>query len=247
VNWYARTEQLLGKEGWEALKRARVAVFGLGGVGSYAVEALARAGIGYLRIADFDVVNISNINRQLFALQSTLGKPKVEAARQRILDINPSCEVDGRNCFINAQSIDELLSPALDIVVDAIDSVSSKVSLIHAAREKGYAVVSSMGAGGRTAGAQIHAGDISESFNCPLARMIRKRIHRRGIYEGIRCVYSIEKARNKLPFKNEDVDRAEGRGRQRTPIGTISYMLGLFGLRVAEEVIAILLKKEVSP
>jgi tRNA A37 threonylcarbamoyladenosine dehydratase len=145
--------------------------------------------------------------------------------------------------FINADTVEELLEPEVDVVVDAIDSVSSKVNLIVAAYEKGYPGVTSMGAGGRIDSSQIHAGDISESTVCPLAKIIRKRLHRRGVFEGIRCVYSVEPAENKLPYNEEDADEPQEHGRQRTPIGTISYMPGIFGLKVAEEVIRLILNK----
>ena len=242
MNWYARTEQLLKRSKVEKLAKSSVAVFGMGGVGSYAVEALARSGIGHLRLVDFDTVNPSNINRQLFALTTTVDKPKVVLAQERVAAINPDCKVDGRGVFINADTVEGLLEPAVDVVVDAIDSVSSKVNLIVAAYEKRLPVVTSMGAGGRTDSSQIRSGDISESTICPLARIIRKRLHRRGVYEGIRCIYSVERAENKLPYNEEDADGPPVHGRARTPIGTISYMPGIFGLKVAEEAIKMLLK-----
>lgn len=242
MKWYARTEQLLQKENIDKLRQSRIAVFGLGGVGSYTVEALARAGVGYLRLVDFDTINPTNINRQLFALTTTIGVPKVNLAEERVKTIYPQCQVDTRNILINADSVDALLEPAVDVVVDAIDSVSSKVNLIVATYEKGYPIITSMGAGGRTDSSRIRVGDISESTICPLAKIIRKRIHRRGVYNGIQCVYSIERAENKLPFDCEDVDKPSGKGRARTPIGTISYMPGMFGLKVAEEAIGLILK-----
>ncbi len=243
MKWYARTEQLLQKDNIEKLHKSSVAVYGMGGVGSYAVEALARAGVGYLRLVDFDTVNPSNINRQLFALSSTVERPKVELAQERVKEINPQCKVDSRNVNINAETVDDLLQPEVDVIIDAIDSVSSKVNLIVAAYEKNYPIVTSMGAGGRTDSSKIYAGDISESTICPLAKIIRKRLHRRGVFEGIRCIYSIERAENKLPYNEEDVDEPPANGRPRTPIGTISYMPGIFGLKVAEEAIKIIINK----
>jgi tRNA threonylcarbamoyladenosine dehydratase len=241
MRWFARTEQLVGPEGYERLKQARVAVYGLGGVGSFAVEALARAGVGHLRVVDHDVVNPSNLNRQLFALRSTIGKPKADVAAERIRDINPDCEVDARRAFINGDSVAELLEPRVDVVVDAIDSVNAKVALMQAAFEAGIPVVSSMGAGGRQDGGGVLLGDLSETDVCPLAAVIRKRLRRRGIATGIRCVYSTEPCRNDLPPNPVDVDAHVGPGRKRTPLGTLSYMPALFGLRVAEEVIRMLL------
>jgi tRNA A37 threonylcarbamoyladenosine dehydratase len=232
---------LLGPEAMARLASARVAVFGLGGVGSFAVEALARAGVGHLRLVDYDCSNATNMNRQLFALQSTLGVPKVEVAAARIRDINPACSVDPRQVFINPDTIDPLLEPDLDLAVDAIDSLSSKVLLLAACVGRGLPVVSSMGAGGRVDGGQMRVGDLDETRICPLARMVRQRLHRLGIRTGIRCVYSEEPARNTLPHRPEDSGEHFGTGRPRTPIGTVSYMPALFGLRVAQEVLATLL------
>lgn len=242
MRWFARTEQLIGAAGHARLQAARVAVCGLGGVGSFAVEALARAGVGHLRVIDHDVVNASNLNRQLLALRSTLGRPKVEVAAARILDINPGCAIDVRQAFLNNDSVAELLEPPLDVVVDAIDSVNAKTGLLQAAFERGLPVVSSMGAGGRRDGGRILVGDLSETDVCPLAAIIRKRLRRRGITTGIRCVYSLEPCRNDLLPDPIDVEAHDGLGRKRTPLGTLSYMPALFGLRVAEEVIRILLE-----
>jgi len=167
---FNRTEQLIGKEALGKLKRARVAVFGLGAVGSYAVEALARAGVGYFRLVDCDCIRPSNINRQLYALESTLGKPKTEAARARVLDINPDCTVEALQVFAAKNTLAELLAGPLDAVVDAIDSVTPKVELIASAARFGIPVVSSMGAATRMDPGAIRLGDISETDVCPLAR-----------------------------------------------------------------------------
>ncbi len=244
MRWFARTEQLLGHDGLERLAQAEVAIFGLGGVGSFVVEALARAGVGRLRVVDHDVVNASNLNRQLFGLRSTIGLPKVEVAAARILDINPDCTVDSRRAFINGDSVTDLLEPSVDLVVDAIDSVNAKVALIQATHAQGIPIVSSMGAGGRLNGSLIFAGDLSETLVCPLAAIIRKRLRRREITHGIRCVYSTEPCRNDLAPNPIDVEAHVGPGRKRTPLGTISYMPAMFGLRVAEEVIRILLESK---
>lgn len=246
MRWFARTEQLLGEDGYARLTQARVAVFGLGGVGSFAVEALARAGVGHLRVVDHDVVNPSNLNRQLFALRSTLGTPKVEVARARILDINPEAEVDARHRFINNDSVAELLEPQPDVVVDAIDSLNAKAGLLEAAHRLGLPTVSAMGAGGKLRGDLIQVGDLEDTWNCPLARLIRKRLHARGIHRGITCVFSPEPCRNDLKPNPVDIDAHVGPGRKRTPLGTVSYMPALVGLRVAEEVLRKLLEPEAS-
>ncbi len=244
MRWFARTEQLIGPEACARLARARVGVFGLGGVGAAALEALARAGVGHLRIVDHDVVNPTNLNRQFLALRSTLGIPKVEVARARILDINPACEVDARRVFINNDTVAELLEGGLDLVLDAIDSVNAKTGLIQAAMERGLPVVSSMGAAGRLDGSRILAGDLSETQVCPLAAMIRKRLRRRGITTGVRCIYSLEPARNTLPHQEADAEAHDGRGRARPPLGTLSTMPALFGLRAAQEVLERLLAEQ---
>lgn len=241
MRWFARTEQLVGPEAYGRLQAARVAVFGLGGVGSFTVEALARAGIGSLRVVDHDCVNPTNLNRQLFALHSTLGLPKVEVARARILDIHPEAIVDARHRFINGDSVDELLQPAPDVVVDAIDSLNAKVALLEAAHRKRLTTVSAMGAGGKFRGDLIQVADLDDTWNCPLARLVRKRLHARGIRKGILCVFSPEPCRNDRPPRPEDRDVHLGPGRPRTPLGTLSYMPALVGLRVAEVVIRHLL------
>ncbi len=241
MNQFARTEQLLGLEATEKIKNARVAIFGLGAVGSFATEALARAGVGYLRLVDFDRVDASNINRQLFALNSTIGREKAGVARERVCDINPLCEVDLHDTFVNADSLTDLLSLDLDVVVDAIDGLNSKVNLVFDAVSMGLPVVSSMGAGGKIDISMIKTGDISQTCVCPLARVVRQRLHRRGLYEGVTCVYSIEKTLNKQPYKESDaVDGLSDHGRPRPPIGTIPWVPGVFGLNMAAEVIKII-------
>jgi len=242
MRWYARTEQLVGVEAMERLAASRVAVFGLGGVGSFVCEALARAGVGHLRLVDYGTVDATNINRQLYALHSTVGRRKAELAAERILDINPACAVDARPGFVNPETVDGFLEAPLDLAVDAIDSLNSKVTLLEAAVRLGLPVISSMGAGGRMDADQMRFGDLSETTICPLARVVRLRLRRRGISSGIPCVYSIEPARNTTPYNPQDVGEHHGTGRVRQPIGTVSYMPALFGLRVAQEVIARLLQ-----
>ena len=241
MNQFARTEQLFGKKSMEKIKNATVAVFGLGAVGSFALEALARTGVGNLFLIDFDKVDVSNINRQLFALNSTIGRPKVDLACERVKDINPLCNVKICNSFVNADSLGELLSTDIDVVVDAIDGLNSKINLIVSAKQQNLAVVSSMGAAGRIDISMIRTGDISETSVCPLARVVRQRLHRRGLYEGVRVVYSIEKPLNKQPYKSEDAQEPlPVHGRFRPPIGTVSWVPGVFGLTIASEVINII-------
>jgi tRNA A37 threonylcarbamoyladenosine dehydratase len=241
MDQFARTEQLLGAQAMEKIKNATVAVFGLGAVGSFAIEALARTGVGNLHLIDFDTVDATNINRQLFALNSTIGREKATLAYERVKDINPLCNVKLHSSFVNAQSLEELLSQDIDVVVDAIDGLNSKINLIVGARQLNLSVVSSMGAGGRTDISMIKTGDISETCVCPLARVVRQRLHRRGLYKGVRAVYSIEKPLNKQPFRSKDAqDVLPDHGRSRPPIGTIAWVPGVFGLTLASEVINII-------
>jgi len=240
ISPFARLEQLLGTAAVDRLKHSRVAVFGLGAVGSFVVEALARSGIGYLRLVDFDRLDASNINRQIYALHSTLGLEKAAVARARVLDINPDCEVDLHTSFVNADSLSQFLSPDLDMVVDAIDGLNAKVSLIFGAKQMGLNLVSSMGAAGRIDVSMIRTGDLFDTEVCPLARMVRRRLRRRGLSSGVPCVYSIEPPLNKEPFEDKDaVDLLEqdhvdgGHGRPRPPIGSAVWVPGCFGLTLA--------------
>ena len=177
---FSRTALLFGNNALKRLCAARVAVYGLGGVGAYAVEALVRSGVGYIRIIDFDTVKLSNCNRQLLALDSTIGKLKIDIEAERISQINPLCVVDKRYDFVDEKNADSLVD-SIDYAVDAIDSVSSKVSLLSHCVAHNVRTVTCMGVANRTDPSMLRVGDISESRNCPLAKVIRKRIHRRNI------------------------------------------------------------------
>lgn len=251
---FTRTQRLLGPEAVRKLMAARITVVGLGAVGSYATEALARGGAGHLRLVDFDVVRESNINRQLYALTSTLGRPKAEVALDRVKDINPQCEVDTRIVFFDRQTAPDILAARPDVVVDAIDSTGPKLDLIAAAVANGIPIVSSMGAATRIDPFAIRVGDISETRHCPLARYLRKHLKHRGISTGVRCVYSIELARKRGHGSNtaqtDGEISPEGepqeadeyvRGRARSPLGSVSYLTGMFGLIVAKEAMDIVL------
>lgn len=248
MDQFDRTARLMGRRAVATLGQAKVAVFGLGAVGSFATEALARAGVGYLRLVDFDRVEPSNLNRQLYALHSTLGRKKSMIARERVLDIHPMCRVEIHDTFVNADSLDALLSEDLDVVVDAIDGLNAKVNLLVAARQMELPVVSSMGAGGRMDGSLIRTGDISDTQVCPLARMVRRRLHRRGVFTGIRCVYSLEPpvrspGAERLPDQEtQNSGESTGHGRQRPPIGTIPWIPGIFGLTLAAEAVQAIIR-----
>lgn len=232
---FGRLELLLGSENMSRLRRARMAVFGLGAVGSYAVEALARAGVGYLRLVDCDEIKPSNFNRQLYALESNMGKPKAAAARARVLDINPDCVVDARIAFVEGNNAVELLAPPLDAAIDAIDALGPKVELICAAVSAGVPIVSCMGAATRTDPALVRVADISETTACPLARFTRKKLRKRGVNSGVQCVFSSQTSRVKRLFPAAPEWDSPRRGRPRNIHGSISYMTGIFGLVAARE------------
>jgi len=230
-----RTRILVGDLGVARLRAARVLLAGLGGVGSFAAEALARAGIGHLTLADHDRVAPSNLNRQLVALGSTLGRPKVEVMGERVLDIHPGCHLTLLDRFLPGEEMPALVAGGFDFVVDAIDSLNSKVALIAACVGEGVPVASSMGAGGRLDPTRLRGGDLMDSRGCPLASAVRQRLRRRGVGRGILAVWSEEPPLPPLP------PEPTGRGRPRAVNGTVSYLPGLFGLILAGLVIQRLL------
>ncbi len=234
---FVRTELLLGREAMERLRAAHVAVVGMGAVGSFAVEALARAGVGHLRLVDFDTVHLSNLNRQLYALESTLDQPKVELAARRVRDINPACEVEPLARFVDRAVAREVVAPPIGWVIDAIDSLGPKVELIVAAVEAGVPIVSAMGAARKTDPLGVRIGDVFTSNTCPLARFVRRRLKKRGIATGVRCVYS-EEPPLEGTLGEAGADGSLERGRQRQPLGSLSCVTGMFGLVAARDVIA---------
>ena len=228
---WERTGILVGDDGVARLAQARVLLAGLGGVGSYAAEALARAGIGHLTIVDFDRVAPSNLNRQLCALHSSVGRKKVEVIAERIADINPDCRLTTMDRFLAADELPTLVGEGFHQVVDAIDSLNSKLALIGAALDARVPVAASMGAGGKLDPSGIRVGDLMDSEGCPLAREVRRRLRRRGYERGVLAVWSAEPPRPPLP------PQPTSRGRPRAVHGTISYMPALFGLTLAGAVI----------
>lgn len=229
---FQRTRNLLGEAGLERLRRADVAVAGLGAVGGYAVEALARAGVGTLRLVDFDTVSVSNINRQLLALHSTVGQKKCALARERALSINPECDARAYDLFIHADTLPEFLTPAPDLLIDAIDALNPKVALLEYAYRHNIPVISSMGAALRRDPAKIAVSDLFKSKNCPLAKYVRKLLRRRGIVKGIPCVYSSELV-DENALAPADEEPLVSRGRQRHVLGSLPTITGIFGLTLA--------------
>ncbi len=226
-----RTGLLLGPEKLNKLQQANVLVVGLGGVGAYAAEQLCRAGIGKLTLVDGDVVDSSNRNRQLPALVSTVGKTKTEVLAKRFLDINPEVKLTLVNDYIKEEKITELVkSQPFDYIIDAIDTLSPKVSLINNVMRQKIKLVSSMGAGGKFDPSKIEVADISKSYNCKLARMLRKRLSKLGIKKGFKVVFSPE------DVPESAVRIEEGRNKKST-VGTISYMPAVFGCFVSSVVI----------
>lgn len=230
-NWLERTALLLGDEKLAMLRRAHVLVVGLGGVGAYAAEMIVRAGVGRMTIADADTVSLTNINRQLVALHSTVGRPKAEVLAERLHDINPELELTVLNRFIRDEATYSLLDAApYDYVVDAIDTLSPKLALILAALERGLPLVSSMGAGAKTDPTQLEIADISKTHHCPLAHMLRKRLHKAGVRRGFRAVFSPEPMREGAMILCEEQNK-------KSNVGTISYLPALFGIGCASVVI----------
>lgn len=231
TNWLERTELLLGTEKLTTLRQAHVLVVGLGGVGAYAAEMITRAGVGRMTIADADTVGETNINRQLLALHSTIGRPKAEVLAERLRDINPEIELTVVNRYIKDEETYTLLDAAnYDYVVDCIDTLSPKLALIAAALERKMPLVSSMGAGAKTDPTQLEIKDISKTHHCPLAHMLRKRLHKIGIYKGFRAVFSPEPIREGAMILAEEQNK-------KSQVGTISYIPALFGIGCASVVI----------
>lgn len=233
-NWLERTELLLGEEKLELLRNANVLVVGLGGVGAYAAEMICRAGVGRMTIVDADTVNVTNINRQLVALHSTVGRSKAEVLRDRLLDINPELNLTVLTEYIKDERTDELLDAGFDYVVDAIDTLSPKVNLIKGALDRSIPVVSSMGAGAKTDPTLVEVKDISKSHHCPLAHMLRKRLHKLGIRSGFYAVFSPEPVREGSMILCEETNK-------KSNVGTISYIPAVFGCTCASVVVRDLL------
>ena len=237
--WMSRTQLMLGDEKVEKLLKQNVLVIGLGGVGGICAEMFVRAGIGKLTIVDNDVVDISNINRQIPALHSTAMQPKAKVLAARLLDINPELDVTVLEIFIQEELTTELLAKEKwDYVIDCIDTLSAKVFLMKSALDKKIPIISAMGAGGKIDPSQIEVADISQTHECNLARYVRKRLHSLGIKSGIKVVFSAEKVDQTKVIVTEKAYP------KKSLIGTISYMPAMFGCTVASVVIRDLMTKD---
>lgn len=235
---FNRTALLVGDDGLSRLAAARVAVIGVGGVGSYAAEALARAGVGTMSMIDGDVVQLSNVNRQLHALSSTVGQVKVVVMAERLQQINPSLQIIPQQVLVTPENVAKLLLLGYDVVLDAIDTFSAKLALISGCVQSGIPVISSMGAAGKLDPARVQVADIADSQGCRLARKLRKLLRREGIASGVRVVYSDE------PFAANGFGERELEGDARRPLGSISYLPAVFGLHMAAEAIRLLLQQD---
>ncbi|MEQ3690185.1 MAG: tRNA threonylcarbamoyladenosine dehydratase [Flavobacterium sp.] len=237
TKWKERAELLFKEEGINKLEKANVLVVGLGGVGSFAAEFLVRAGVGSITIVDGDTVDITNINRQLPALHSTVGQPKVAIVGDRLLDINPELKLIRLEEFLSPERAYELVSPQFDYVLDCIDSLTPKLNLIIAAKRKKVKLISNMGAGGKYEASKVRVRDISKTEFCPLAKNIRKRLKAVGIDKGIKAVYSAE-----MP-DSKSLKLTDGTNFKKSFYGTNSWMPALFGLHAAETVVKHIIKK----
>lgn len=230
---FSRTELLLGEDAVEKIKNSRVAVFGIGGVGSFTVEALARLGVGHITLVDPDAVAASNLNRQLVALHSTVGRYKVDVAKERILDINPEAQVEALKMFYLPENADEFDVSRFDCIVDAIDTVSAKIELVVRAKNAGVPIVSSMGTGNKLHPEMLELADITKTSVCPLARVMRRELRARGV-NSLPVVYSKEEAIE----PKKDVFLENGK----KTVGSISFVPSAAGLIIASKVCEILLK-----
>lgn len=250
LNEFARTELLLGKDGMEYLKNARVAVFGIGGVGSYTVEALARSGVGTLDIIDDDKVCLTNINRQIIATRKTVGKSKVSVMKERVLDINPKAIVNEYECFFDAQNIDDFPFQDYDYIVDAIDTVTSKLLLIEQAGKAGRPIISCMGVGNKLHPELLEITDIYKTSMCPLAKVMRKELKTRRVKK---CKVLYSKEQPIKPYEDDSIScktncicppgtKRKCSVRRQVP-GSISFVPSVAGLMLAGEVIRTLSKR----
>lgn len=235
---FLRITRLLGEEAVEALHTKKVAVVGLGAVGGMCLESLVRSGVGSVRLIDFDLISITNLNRQILATHPNIGLPKIEVAKERVKAINPYCEVEALPLFVQNETVEQIFADDIDLVIDAIDSLNPKCALLETAYKKQFPIVSSMGAALRRNPALIRTGDLMDSFGCPLAKQVRSNLRKRGIGRGIEVVYSPEQVRftYKSPEEEEYADFNEqisDQGRRRNVLGSLPTITAIFGQNLA--------------
>ena len=244
-HFLSRTELLIGKEGLDKLKKSKVIVFGIGGVGSFTVEALVRSGIGNLVIVDNDDICLTNINRQIHATTKTLGSSKVETMKNRILDINPECNIDANETYVDATNLNDLIGEDVDYVVDAIDTVTSKLAIIEYCKERGISVISSMGTGNKLDPTRFKVTDIYKTSVCPLAKVMRHELKKRGVKE-CKVLFSDE-----IPLKpyeevakelSKTVESVKSAKKRQTP-GSIAFVPPVAGMIIAGEVVKDIISK----
>lgn len=238
LNQFSRTELILGKENVNKIRQAKVAVFGLGGVGSFVVEGLTRAGVENFILVDNDTISITNLNRQLFALNSTIGENKIDVAKARILDINPNAKVEIHKEFV-IDNFDNILDKSTNYIVDAIDTISAKINLVQKAKEINVPIISSMGTGNKLDPTKLEVTDIKKTSICPVAKILRKELKNKNI-DKLKVVYSTETPI--LPNKEVQKEYIEYGENERTP-GSVSFVPSVAGLIIAGEVIKDLIKE----
>lgn len=232
---FSRAERIFGADGMERLRSSCVAVFGVGGVGSYIAEGLARSGVGHIHLIDSDEVDITNLNRQLEALSDTVGKPKAEAMKQRILQINPECDVVVHNCFFLPENSDDFDFTQYDYVADAVDTVTAKIELVMKAQREGTPIISSMGTGNKLCPAMLEVSDIYKTSVCPLARVMRQELKKRGVKK-LKVVYSKEEPIKALASEEENAHR-------RSIPASAVFVPGTAGLIIASEIVKDILNR----
>jgi tRNA A37 threonylcarbamoyladenosine dehydratase len=237
-NWLQRTQLLLGEEKTELLSKKNILILGLGGVGSFAAEFLARSGVGNMTIVDGDIVDVTNINRQLVALHSTIGKSKAEIMAERIKDINPNINLNINTNFILPEMVEMLISKDFDYVLECIDSITPKITVIQHCRRNKIPLISAMGAGGRTDASKISVSDIQHTKQCPLAQTVKKRLKKIGIRDGVKVVYSYE------AVDKNTMQLTDGTNFKKSYYGTSAFIPAAFGLHMASFVVRKLIGKQ---
>lgn len=233
--WMSRTELLLGGAATRKLINSRVLIVGLGGVGSWTAEFIARSGIGNITLVDSDKVEASNINRQLPATHKTIGLAKTTIMEERLVDINPDITLTILDSYVNDESLDAILSDKYDVIIDAIDTLSPKFWFLYFALQRGLTIFSSMGSAGRLDPTKIEVADINQTYNCALARSLRKRLHRKGIYSGLTTVFSSEAVPDSAVIEQEGKNK-------KSMLGTISFVPAAFGCTLASLTVGHLIK-----